>query len=159
MATVYYHSGEIMGSVDFWTLDIEKEIDEWLKHSYDPQGDAITREELRAEFDEYNLNDPDDRERLIFEFRVDHDDFSGLERAAGNCDKQGKHAIALAVGACKKHFRLMEVMTASEIEKEFGLGSGTVRQACYRNQVFHRKSEGTLQLFRADAEKQWGKDW
>lgn len=52
---------------------------------------------------------------------------------------------------------LREVMTAAEVQKEFGLAEATVRQAIYRGTLPARKSGETWLVLRKDAEARWGK--
>lgn len=53
---------------------------------------------------------------------------------------------------------LAEVMTAAEVQKEFGLAEATVRQAINRGTLTARKSGETWLVLRKDAEARWGND-
>lgn len=53
---------------------------------------------------------------------------------------------------------LTKAMTPAEIEREFHLAPGTVRQAVNRNSIPHRRpDERTILIHRADAVERWGK--
>lgn len=54
-------------------------------------------------------------------------------------------------------WQLEQVMTPAEIEAEFGLAEGTVRQAVNRDTIAHRRpDERTILIHRNDAEARWG---
>jgi hypothetical protein len=137
-----------------WIACVETTVDGLTGYGIELDGDTMeeaAREAIDAELDAIEgkidaLRDDENYALVEYGDEVDNSDMiANWEAYAEMLDRWADVQIAL-----------LDTMTTSEAEAEFGMAEGTVRKAAQRDDIPARKSGGTWLIRRADAEARWG---